>query len=62
MPCLSGFELYSRWVLRNNVSSNLVECIDFSGLSGATLGWSKFRINNVELKCSFVQSRKYHQS
>ena len=46
----------------NNVSSNLVECIDFSGLSGATLGWSQFRINNIELKCSFVQCRKDHKS
>ena len=26
----------------NNFSSNLVECIDFSGLSGATVGWSRF--------------------
>ena len=26
----------------NNVSSNLVECIDFSDLSGATVGWSRF--------------------
>ena len=46
----------------NNVSSNLVECIDFSGLSGATLDWSQFRINNIELKCSFVQCRKDHKS
>ena len=47
----------------NNFSSNLVECIDFSGLSGATVGWSRFfRINNIQLKCSFVQCRKYHKS
>ena len=26
----------------NSFSSNLVECIDFSGLSGATVGWSRF--------------------
>ena len=26
----------------NNFSSNLVECIDFSDLSGATVGWSRF--------------------
>ena len=25
----------------NNFSSNLVECIDFSDLSGATVGWSR---------------------
>ena len=25
-----------------NFSSNLVDCIDFSGLSGATVGWSRF--------------------
>ena len=42
----------------NKFSSNLVECIDFSG---ATVGWSRFlRINHIELKCSFVQCRKYH--
>ena len=35
----------------NNFSSNLVECIDFSGLGGATVSWSRFfRINNIELK------------
>ena len=45
----------------NNFSSNLVECIDFSGLSGATVV-TFFRINNTELKCSFVQCRKYHKS
>ena len=34
----------------NNVSSNLVECIEFSDFSGATVGWSRFfRINNIEL-------------
>ena len=26
----------------NNVSSKLFECIDFSDLSGATVGWSRF--------------------
>ena len=26
----------------NKFSSNLVECIDFSGLSGATVDWSRF--------------------
>ena len=26
----------------NNLSSNLVHCIDFSGLSGATVRWSCF--------------------
>ena len=26
----------------NNFSSNLVECIDFSGLGDATVGWSRF--------------------
>ena len=46
----------------NNFSSNLVaECIDFRGLSGATVV-TFFRINNIELKCSFVQCRKYHKS
>ena len=26
----------------NNLSSNLVDCINFSGLSGTTVGWSRF--------------------
>ena len=26
----------------NTFSSNLVKCIDFSGLSSATVGWSRF--------------------
>ena len=39
-----------------NFFSNLFECVDFSD-------WYKFfRINNVELKCSFVRCRKYHKS
>ena len=50
----------------NNVSSNLVECIDFSDLSGATVGWSRLfvrfrKISQVMMKCmappSFTSSR-----
>ena len=42
----------------NNFSSNLVECV-----SGHHCGLVMFfRINNIELKCSFVQCRKYHKS
>ena len=26
----------------NNISSNLIKCIAFSGLSGATVDWSRF--------------------
>ena len=35
-----------------SIFSNLVECVDFSDLSGATESWftSFFRINNIELK------------
>ena len=35
-----------------SIFSNLVECVDFSDLSGATEGWfiRFFRINNIELK------------
>ena len=48
----------------NNFSSNLVECVEFSDLSGATVSWfiRFFRINNIELKCSFVRFRNYHKS
>ena len=47
-----------------SIFSNLVECVDFSDLSGATEGWfiSFFRINNIELRFSFVWCRKYHKS
>ena len=39
----------------NNFSSNLVECIDFSDLSGATVGWSRLfvrfpKISQVMMK------------
>ena len=35
-----------------SIFNNLVECVDFSDLSGATEGWfiSFFRINNIELR------------
>ena len=48
----------------NNFSSNLVERVDFSDLRVALLwaGLYIFLINNRELKCSFVQCRKYHKS
>ena len=47
-----------------NFSSNLVECVDFSDLSGATVDWfiTSFQINNIELKCSCVRCRKYQKS
>ena len=42
----------------NNFSSNLVACIDFSGLSGATVGWSGLsEKNNIELKWGTNKSR-----
>ena len=35
----------------NNFSSNLVQCIDFSGSSGTAVGWSRFfQINNTTAK------------
>ena len=48
----------------NNFSSNLVERVDFSDLRVVLLwaGLYIFLINNRELKCSFVQCRKYHKS
>ena len=48
----------------NNFSSNLVERVDFSDSRVALLwaGLWVFPNNNIELKCSFVQCRKYHTS
>ena len=49
----------------NDFSSNLVECVDFNDLSGATVGrlvYKFFRINNIELKCSFVAYRQTNKS
>ena len=43
----------------NNFSSNLVDRVDFSDSRVALL---PNKINNVELKCSFVRCRKYHKS
>ena len=44
--------------------SSLVKCVDFSDLSGQLLRavYTFFRINNTDLKCSFVWYRKYHKS
>ena len=38
--------------------------LNWSDLSGATVRWfiSFFRIQNIELNCSFVRCRKYHKS
>ena len=50
-------------MVRLNKCSSLVKCVDFSDLSGATVAVYKFfRINNVDLKCSFVRCRKCHKS
>ena len=49
-------------MVRLNKCSNLVECVNFSDLK---LLWAVFkflRINNIDLKCSFVRCRKYHKS
>ena len=48
----------------NNFSSNLVECVDFSDFEWRYCGlvYKFFRINNIELKCSFVRCGKYHKS
>ena len=49
----------------NNFSSNLVERVDFSDARVwryCGLVYKFFKINNIELKCSFVRCRKYHKS
>ena len=40
-------------MVRLNECSYLVECADF---------YRFFRINNIDLKCSFVRCRKYHKA
>ena len=72
LKCVSLWKSLEGWlyrIVRLNKCSNLVECVNFSDLSGAFqwLEWSycdyKFlRINNADLKCSFVRCRKYHKS